>query len=189
MPRSVWARKLSSFCCSGPQHRRVSSLGLRSVLGLASVARLCSGSAFGARPDSCTNPHVRSSLYWQLAETFSATSPVVSGAGVQAAAVKAAGSNMSALKFRYPDPTVIKASDEQTATVIMMHGLGDTAAGWSPVGRQLSSLLPHVKWVFPTAPTVRACLSTFIASFALQLRAVTVALGAGFEPQRVRMRI
>ena len=58
----------------------------------------------------------------------------------------------------YPAPDVINA-DSHTATVIMLHGLGDTSAGWSPVGMQLKSQLPHVKWIFPTAPTVTLPLS------------------------------
>jgi lysophospholipase-1 len=33
----------------------------------------------------------------------------------------------------------------------MLHGLGDTGSGWSSVAPELA--LPHVKWVFPTAPT------------------------------------
>ena len=74
---------------------------------------------------------------------------------VQAPAQRAA--TMGAFKHSYPAPTIIKAKQQQSATVIVMHGLGDTAAGWAPVGQQLAGLLPHVKWVFPTAPTVRPC--------------------------------
>jgi predicted esterase len=33
----------------------------------------------------------------------------------------------------------------------MLHGLGDTCEGWASVAPQLA--LPHVKWIFPTAPT------------------------------------
>jgi predicted esterase len=40
---------------------------------------------------------------------------------------------------------------KHTATVVILHGLGDTGNGWAPVAQQLA--LPHVKWVFPTAPT------------------------------------
>ena len=74
---------------------------------------------------------------------------------MQAPAQRAA--TMGAFKHSYPAPTIIKAKQQQSATVIVMHGLGDTAAGWAPVGQQLAGLLPHVKWVFPTAPTVRSC--------------------------------
>jgi Phospholipase/Carboxylesterase len=70
---------------------------------------------------------------------------------------------MASLKFSYPAPTVIKPSQPHTATVIVMHGLGDTAAGWAPVGSQLKGALPHVKWVFPTAPTVRPARRTHLS--------------------------
>jgi len=43
-----------------------------------------------------------------------------------------------------------------TATVIFLHGLGDTGYGWKPVADQLSRdpSFQHVKWVLPHAPTV-----------------------------------
>ena len=47
-----------------------------------------------------------------------------------------------------------------SATVIFLHGLGDTGNGWAPVGQQLN--IPHVKFVFPTAPTRQALLSMLI---------------------------
>lgn len=59
------------------------------------------------------------------------------------------------LQHNYAEPFVVKAPAQQTATVIMLHGLGDTYRGWAPVGQQMSPGLPHVKWVFPTAPEVR----------------------------------
>jgi predicted esterase len=43
------------------------------------------------------------------------------------------------------------ALSTHTATVIMLHGLGDTGNGWAPVAPELN--LAHVRWVFPTAPT------------------------------------
>ncbi|KAL6782749.1 hypothetical protein ACKKBG_A07980 [Auxenochlorella protothecoides x Auxenochlorella symbiontica] len=43
------------------------------------------------------------------------------------------------------------AAGRHSATLIMLHGLGDTGNGWAPVGPQLN--LPHIKMVFPTAPT------------------------------------
>ena len=40
-----------------------------------------------------------------------------------------------------------------TATVIFMHGLGDSADGWLPALRgELAPALPHVRFVCPTAP-------------------------------------
>lgn len=40
--------------------------------------------------------------------------------------------------------------DEHTATVIWLHGLGDSGFGWAPVAAQLE--MPWVKFLFPTAP-------------------------------------
>ncbi|KAF9357404.1 hypothetical protein BGX26_003791 [Mortierella sp. AD094] len=47
-----------------------------------------------------------------------------------------------------PKPTaiVLEPSAKHTATIIILHGLGDTGTGW-----QLRSSLPHVKFIFPNA--------------------------------------
>jgi phospholipase/carboxylesterase len=52
----------------------------------------------------------------------------------------------------YPKPTVFEAKGEHKATVIILHGLGDTAAGWASMGRQFA--MPGTKFIFPTAPMV-----------------------------------
>jgi len=43
-----------------------------------------------------------------------------------------------------------------TATVIFMHGLGDSGYGWKPVAEQISrrSEFQHIKWILPHAPTI-----------------------------------
>ena len=38
-----------------------------------------------------------------------------------------------------------------SATVVMLHGLGDTGNGWAPVAPEMG--MDHIKWIFPTAPT------------------------------------
>ncbi|KAJ6515397.1 Phospholipase/carboxylesterase/thioesterase [Mycena sanguinolenta] len=48
----------------------------------------------------------------------------------------------------------VPAISKHTATVIFVHGLGDTGNGWKPVAQMLSRELPHVKWVLPHAPTM-----------------------------------
>uniref|UniRef100_A0A4D5R9Z0 palmitoyl-protein hydrolase n=1 Tax=Scolopendra viridis TaxID=118503 RepID=A0A4D5R9Z0_SCOVI len=54
-------------------------------------------------------------------------------------------------------PVVISASAKHTATVIFLHGLGDTGHGWASA---LASIqLPHVKYVCPTAPTMPVTLN------------------------------
>ena len=62
----------------------------------------------------------------------------------------------------YPDPTIFEAKGEHKATVIILHGLGDTAAGWASMAGMFS--IPGVKFVFPTAPMVRMNRLTVSAS-------------------------
>eukprot|EP00238_Polyblepharides_amylifera_P006314 CAMPEP_0196581904 /NCGR_PEP_ID=MMETSP1081-20130531/36320_1 /TAXON_ID=36882 /ORGANISM="Pyramimonas amylifera, Strain CCMP720" /LENGTH=219 /DNA_ID=CAMNT_0041902303 /DNA_START=205 /DNA_END=864 /DNA_ORIENTATION=+ len=45
------------------------------------------------------------------------------------------------------------SSTAKTALVVWLHGLGDTGAGWADLQNMLGPKLPHVKWVFPDAPT------------------------------------
>ncbi|KAI8344102.1 Phospholipase/carboxylesterase/thioesterase [Chlamydoabsidia padenii] len=47
---------------------------------------------------------------------------------------------------------VIGAKAKHTATVVFLHGLGDSGHGWTFLGDELSSILPHIKWVMPNAP-------------------------------------
>jgi len=50
-------------------------------------------------------------------------------------------------------PTVVlEPKTKHTGTVIFLHGLGDTGNGWKDVGEMLQPSLPHLRWVFPTAP-------------------------------------
>ncbi|KAF9575563.1 hypothetical protein EC968_002499 [Mortierella alpina] len=46
------------------------------------------------------------------------------------------------------------ATTKHTATVVFLHGFGDSGAGWAPVGEQLGPYLPHVKFIFPNAPAI-----------------------------------
>ena len=58
--------------------------------------------------------------------------------------------------LRYREPIVLRPSEAHTATVIMLHGLGDSGEGWAPVGDEWAPALPHAKFVFPHAPMVCA---------------------------------
>jgi len=55
----------------------------------------------------------------------------------------------------HPRPTTVgpRSSPPPTALVFLMHGLGDTADGWSDVASMLSPALPYVKFILPTAAT------------------------------------
>lgn len=68
---------------------------------------------------------------------------------------RAAVTTMASLK--YPEPIVMSpASGTHKSTVIMLHGLGDTGAGWADVGYMFQAGLKDTKFIFPTAPRVNA---------------------------------
>jgi len=48
---------------------------------------------------------------------------------------------------------IINATQKHTATVILSHGLGDTAEGWEDAAYEMGKNLPHIKWILPTAPS------------------------------------
>ncbi|TMW60998.1 hypothetical protein Poli38472_014459 [Pythium oligandrum] len=49
------------------------------------------------------------------------------------------------------DGTITIAPEKPTATVVFVHGLGDTAHGWADAMGMLSKDLPHIKFILPTA--------------------------------------
>ena len=46
-------------------------------------------------------------------------------------------------------PIVVPAKGAHDATVIWLHGLGDSGQGWAPVAHEMN--MPYVKWVLPNA--------------------------------------
>ena len=55
-------------------------------------------------------------------------------------------------------PTVVQnpSGAKHTATLIFLHGLGDTGNGIAAIGQALVTAAPalsHIKFIFPTAPT------------------------------------
>ncbi|KNE56593.1 hypothetical protein AMAG_02387 [Allomyces macrogynus ATCC 38327] len=59
---------------------------------------------------------------------------------------------MSAAAKPLLDAVIQNAKAKHTASVIFLHGLGDSGAGWAGIAPMLANALPHVKWVFPNAP-------------------------------------
>lgn len=55
------------------------------------------------------------------------------------------------------NPHVVAAQARHTATLIFLHGLGDTGEGWSQMFRQLQ--LKNIKTVCPTAPIMPVTLN------------------------------
>ncbi|KZW04197.1 Phospholipase/carboxylesterase [Exidia glandulosa HHB12029] len=53
-----------------------------------------------------------------------------------------------------PKFLTVEPRGTHTATVVFIHGLGDSGAGWQPVAQMLgrSDALAHVKWILPHAP-------------------------------------
>ena len=48
-------------------------------------------------------------------------------------------------------PIVVKPTAPHNSTVIWLHGLGDTGAGWADAASSFAAALPGTKFVFPTA--------------------------------------
>lgn len=56
-----------------------------------------------------------------------------------------------------PNPVIIGATVKQTATLIFLHGLGDTGHGWASCIAAIRG--PHVKVICPTASTMPVTLN------------------------------
>lgn len=54
---------------------------------------------------------------------------------------------------------VVSPSQLHAATIIFLHGLGDSGLGWQPVGQMLAAKFPSVKWIFPHAPQISVTLN------------------------------
>jgi lysophospholipase-2 len=48
-------------------------------------------------------------------------------------------------------PVVVEATEKHTATVIWLHGMGDTGIGWLFMTEELAPRFPFIKWVLPNA--------------------------------------
>ncbi|CAH2091229.1 unnamed protein product [Euphydryas editha] len=56
-----------------------------------------------------------------------------------------------------PNPVIIAATAKQTASLIFLHGLGDTGHGWASTIAAIRG--PHVKVICPTASTIPVTLN------------------------------
>jgi len=59
---------------------------------------------------------------------------------------------------KMPDPVVVSASAKHTATLIFLHGLGDTGHGWATTIAAIRP--PHVKVICPTASKMPVTLNS-----------------------------
>eukprot|EP00667_Euglena_gracilis_P017902 EG_transcript_18914 len=70
----------------------------------------------------------------------------------------AAGVRLFAQQRGLPD-IVLSPTKEHTSTVIFLHGLGDTGYGWQDAMEAIQPLLPHTKFILPTAPQAPVTLN------------------------------
>lgn len=49
-------------------------------------------------------------------------------------------------------PLIIEATATHTASLIFLHGLGDSGLGWAPVARDFARQFPFMKFILPHAP-------------------------------------
>ena len=56
-----------------------------------------------------------------------------------------------AAALSYTKPVVVEASEEATATVIWLHGLGDDGKEWERLAEKTA--VPWAKFIMPNAPT------------------------------------
>lgn len=46
---------------------------------------------------------------------------------------------------------IIEPTKVHTATVIWLHGLGESGAGWFFLAEEFGPIFPHIKWILPDA--------------------------------------
>ncbi|GBF96133.1 phospholipase carboxylesterase [Raphidocelis subcapitata] len=73
------------------------------------------------------------------------------GGGSGAAPARAFSSGAE-MPLQYRPPIVVQPREKHTATVIMLHGLGDSGDGWAAIGDEFAPATPHVKYIFPHSP-------------------------------------
>lgn len=85
--------------------------------------------------------------------TNKTSAPPRTAAAARASSSSANAANATNMSLRYRSPIVVPARQQpHTATVIVLHGLGDTGDGWAGSAPELSAALPHARFVFPHAP-------------------------------------
>lgn len=68
--------------------------------------------------------------------------------------------SITTMSNQYPEPVVIgPINAPHKSTFIMLHGLGDSAAGWADVAYMLGASLPNTRFIFPTAAMMPVTLN------------------------------
>ena len=55
--------------------------------------------------------------------------------------------------------TIHPTDGSHSATIVLMHGLGDSANGWADAAEDLAHKMPWVKWILPTAGQIPVTLN------------------------------
>jgi predicted esterase len=89
---------------------------------------------------------------------------------------------------RAQPPVVVRAAagvDLPTASVVFLHGLGDSGHGWAAALQPLA--VPHVRYVFPHAPSRNVTINDgrFMPAWCVQSRC-TRAVGGGCSREPAR---
>lgn len=87
---------------------------------------------------------------------------VVRRAFVIASSIPAHRAAMSSARTQAPPDRIIEplGGGPARSTVIMLHGLGDTAAGWfDTVKHELAPKLRETRWILPTAPSISVTMN------------------------------
>lgn len=74
--------------------------------------------------------------------------------------------------MKYRQPIVFNPREEHKGTVILLHGLGDQGDGWASIAADFAPSMPHVKWVFPHAPSVSDTVPAHAAAILRRAAAV-----------------
>eukprot|EP00013_Stygamoeba_regulata_P022575 CAMPEP_0177655726 /NCGR_PEP_ID=MMETSP0447-20121125/15141_1 /TAXON_ID=0 /ORGANISM="Stygamoeba regulata, Strain BSH-02190019" /LENGTH=274 /DNA_ID=CAMNT_0019159705 /DNA_START=139 /DNA_END=963 /DNA_ORIENTATION=+ len=93
---------------------------------------------------------------------MSSSSSVAPSSSSSSSSVASAGSDLDHLRTQVGDhvPSNLAqtvqveatAASGHSGTVLLLHGLGDSGAGWLDAAQYLSTRLPHLRFVLPTAP-------------------------------------
>lgn len=58
----------------------------------------------------------------------------------------------------FPEPVVFEVAEEARGAVIMLHGLTSSGEAHAGQTERLRAAVPGMRWIYPTAPTVRCPL-------------------------------
>lgn len=82
---------------------------------------------------------------------FSRSAALRAAASMSLGSSSVASGTRTARSFEYGRTHVVRPKGRHLATIVWLHGLGDTGSSWSQLLETFP--LPNIKWICPTAPT------------------------------------